>query len=56
MKKRILTYLQYTLHGSGVASLGTLNIYDPKSETLIFGGLCIICGLIILVFNKEVQA
>lgn len=53
MKKRILTYLQFSLQGTGVAALGTLNIYEPKAETLIFGGVCIICGLIIAIVNKE---
>ena len=31
MKKRILTYLQFSLQGTGVAALGTLNIYEPKA-------------------------
>ena len=53
MKKRVLTYLQFSLQGTGVAALGTLNIYEPKAETLIFGGVCIICGLIIAIVNKE---
>lgn len=53
MKKRILTYLQFSLQGTGVAALGTLNIYEPKAETLIFGGVCIICGLVIAIVNKE---
>lgn len=52
-EKRILTYLQFSLQGTGVAALGTLNIYEPKAETLIFGGVCIICGLIIAIVNKK---
>lgn len=55
MKKRILDYLQLSLQGTGIAALGTLNIFEPKQETLIFGGICILCGLIIAVFNKEAQ-
>ena len=53
MKQRILNYLQLSLQGTGIAALGTLNIYEPKLETLLFGGVCIICGLIIAITNKE---
>ncbi|WP_165073078.1 hypothetical protein [Desulfovibrio sp. ZJ200] len=53
MKKRILDYLQLSLQGTGIAALGTLNIFEPKQETLVFGCVCVLCGLIIAVFNKE---
>ena len=55
MKKRILDYLQLSLQGTGLAALGTLNIFEPKRETLIFGGVCVLCGLVIAIFNKEAQ-
>lgn len=53
MKKRILNYLQLSMQGIGIASLGTLSIFEPKIETLLFGGICIIFGLLIAIFNKE---
>ncbi|MBQ7456662.1 MAG: hypothetical protein IJS54_03535 [Desulfovibrio sp.] len=53
MKKRILDYLQLSLQGTGLTALGTLNIFEPKLETLIFGGACVLCGLIIAISNKE---
>ena len=52
MKKRILNYLQLSLQGVGIAALGTLNIFEPKVETLIFGGTSLICGLLIAIANK----
>ena len=53
MIKRILNYIQLSLQGVGVAALGTLNIYEPKKETLIFGGLSLLGGLLIAALNKE---
>lgn len=53
VKKRVLDYLQLTLQGTGLAALGTLNIFEPKAETLIFGGVCALGGLLIAIFNKE---
>lgn len=55
MKKRILNYMQLTLQGIGIASLGTLNIFEPKLETIILGCGCIILGLITSMVNKEKQ-
>jgi hypothetical protein len=52
LKKRILNYLQLSLQGVGIAALGTLNIFEPKVETLIFGGTSLICGLLIAIANK----
>ncbi len=54
MKKRILDCLQLSLQGTGIAALGTLNIYEPKQETLVSGGVCLLRGLIITFFTKEV--
>lgn len=53
MKKRILDYIQLSLQGTGIASLGTLSIFEPKFETVFFGGMCLIGGLIIAILNKE---
>lgn len=39
MKKRILDYLQLSLQGTGIASLGTLSIVEPKFETVLFGSM-----------------
>lgn len=52
MKKRILDYLQLSLQGTGIATLGTLSIFEPKLETVLFGGMCLIGGLLIAIRNK----
>lgn len=52
MKKRILDYLQLSLQGIGIASLGTMNILEPRMEILMLGGSSIMLGLILAVFNK----
>lgn len=52
MKKRVLDYLQLSLQGVGIASLGTLSIFEPKLETMLFGGMCMLLGLVIALFNK----
>lgn len=52
MKKRILDYIQLSLQGTGIAALGTLSIFEPKFETVIFGGMCILGGLLIAIKNK----
>lgn len=52
MKKRILDYMQLAMQGIGIASLGTLNIYEPKEETIIFGGVSLCLGLLIAFFNR----
>ncbi|WP_298069555.1 hypothetical protein [uncultured Mailhella sp.] len=48
-----MKYIQLSLQGVGIAALGTLNIHEPKPETLISGGLSLFGGLLILVLNKE---
>ena len=53
MKKRILTYIPIPLQGIGIAALGTLNIADPKAETLFFVGICVIFGLALAFVNTE---
>lgn len=53
MIKRILDYLQLSLQGIGIASLGTLSIFAPKTDTIIYGSLCLFCGLIIAFFNRS---
>lgn len=53
MKKRILDYLQLSLQGIGIASLGTLNIFQPKVETLVLGVGSLFFGLLITIFNKD---
>lgn len=53
MKKRILDYMQLAMQGIGIASLGTLNIFDPKPETVVLGSVSLCMGLLIAVFNKE---
>lgn len=52
MKKRVLDYLQLALQGTGIASLGTLSIFEPKIETVIYGCMCLALGLIIAILNK----
>ena len=52
MNKRILDYVQLSLQGTGIACLGTLCIFEPKIETLIFGGGCMFLGLIVAILNK----
>lgn len=54
MKKRILDYMQLTLQGIGIASLGTLNIFEPKIETIILGCGSVILGLLIAIVNGEI--
>lgn len=54
MKKRVLDYLQLSLQGVGIASLGTLSIFEPKLETILFGGMCIFLGLGITIINRGV--
>ena len=51
--KRVVKYIQLSPQGVGIAALGTLNIHEPKPETLISGGLSLLGGLLILVLNKE---
>lgn len=53
-EKRILDYLQLSLQGTGIAALGTLSIFEPKFETVIFGEMCLIGGLLIAIKNKGV--
>lgn len=55
VKKRILDYLQLTLQGTGIASLGTLSIFEPKFETVLYGGMCLLMGLIIAAINRGQQ-
>ena len=52
MKKRVLDYLQLALQGTGIASLGTLSIFEPKTETVVYGCMCLALGLIIAILNK----
>lgn len=52
MKKRILDYIQLTLQGIGIASLGTLNIFEPKMETIILGCGSMLIGLMVTIVNK----
>lgn len=52
MKKRILDYMQLCLQGIGIASLGTLNIFEPKLETIILGCGSMVIGLLIVIVNK----
>lgn len=54
MKKRVLDYLQLSLQGVGIASLGTLSIFEPKLETILFGGMCMLLGLGIVLINRGV--
>lgn len=44
--------MQLTLQGIGIASLGTLNIFEPRFETLLLGCSSILLGLIIAFINK----
>lgn len=53
MRKRILEYFQMSLLGIGVASLGTFNIFEPKIETLIYGGSSLMLGLLFTLINWE---
>lgn len=53
MKKRILDYLQLSLQGVGIASLGTLSIFEPKPETMLFGGMCLLLGLGIAMIKRS---
>lgn len=53
MKQEVLKYIQYTLHGIGIASMGTLNILEPQPSTLIYGSVCILGGFVIVIMNKE---
>lgn len=53
MKKRILDYLQLSMQGIGIASLGTLNIFEPKVETMILGMGSLLLGLVIAIYNKD---
>ncbi len=55
MIKRILNYIQLSLQGVGIAALGTLNIYEPRTETLIFGGLSLLGGLLVAALNKRID-
>ena len=52
MRKRILDYEQLSLQGTGLACLGTLSIFEPKTETLVFGGGCMVLGLIVAILNE----
>lgn len=53
MKKRILDYLQLSMQGIGIASLGTLNIFEPKVETMVLGMGSLLLGLVIAIYNKD---
>ena len=53
MKKRILDYMQLTFQGIGIASLGTLNIFEPRVETLIFGVGSLAFGVAVAIINRE---
>ena len=53
MKKRILDYMQLTFQGIGIASLGTLNIFEPKFETLLLGVGSLAFGVIVAVINRK---
>lgn len=53
MRKRILDYIQISMQGIGIASLGTLNIFEPKIETVILGTGSLLIGLAIAVINRR---
>lgn len=53
MIQRMLNYIQLSLQGVGIAALGTLHISEPKQETLVFGGISLLGGLLIAALNKE---
>lgn len=52
MKKQIFDYVQLSLQGTGMAALGTLSIFEPRLETVLFGGICILLGLGVAFVNK----
>ena len=52
MRNKILDYLQLSLQGIGIASLGTLSIFEPKLETVLYGGLSFILGLLIAMIKR----
>ena len=52
MRKRVLGYLQLSLQGIGIASLGTMNVFEPRPEVLLLGGTSLILGLIIACIYK----
>ncbi len=41
------------MQGIGIASLGTLNIFKPRFETMVLGIGSLIIGLGIVVINQE---
>ncbi len=53
MRKRFFNYIQLSLQGTGIAALGTLSIFEPKLETVLFGGMCLLLGLGVALLNKE---
>lgn len=53
MKKRILDYIQFSLQGVAIASLGTLSIFEPKLETMLYGGMCLLLGLGITIIKRS---
>lgn len=52
MKKRILAYMQLAFQGIGIATLGTLNVFEPKPETIILGFGCVTLGLATAITNR----
>lgn len=52
MKKRFLDYMQLSFQGIAIASLGTLSIMEPKTETLVYGLGCLFFGLAVAVLKK----
>lgn len=53
MRKRILDYTQLSMQGIGIASLGTLNIFEPKMETLLLGVGSLVIGLAIATIKRS---
>lgn len=53
MKKRFLEYMQLSFQGIAIASLGTLSIMEPKTETLVYGMGCLFFGLAIAIIKKK---
>lgn len=44
--------MQLSMQGIGIASLGTMNIFEPRAEILILGVSSLVIGLIMAVINK----